>query len=266
MITNWKEQTDIITESLWVIGERDKTNGHKNVYHGNFIPQIPRQFIKRFTNEGDVVLNTFLGSGTTLIECRELNRIGFGIELQENVVTLAKEIILGKKDGLFLNTLEKFNLKIWHGDSTDKETHNFVEEELKRLNKKIKLLILHPPYFDIIKFSNSEKDLSNAESIEKFNEMLGSVVDNFLDLMDKNSHIILIIGDKYQNSQWVPLGFYGMQEILKRNELILKSIIVKNMSGNRAKLNQEQLWRYRALVGGYYIFKHEYIFLFKKIK
>jgi len=26
------------------------------------------------------------------------------------------------------------------------------------------------------------------------------------------------------------------------------------------------LWRYRALVGGFYIFKHEYIFLFKKVK
>jgi hypothetical protein len=38
------------------------------------------------------------------------------------------------------------------------------------------------------------------------------------------------------------------------------------MAGNRAKLNQEALWRYRALAGGYYIFKHEYIFLFKKIK
>jgi hypothetical protein len=45
--------------------------------------------------------------------------------------------------------------------------------------------------------------------------------------------------------------------------MTLKSIIVKNMEGNRAKLNKEGIWRYRALTSDYYIFKHEYIFIFK---
>ena len=74
-----------------------------------------------------------------------------------------------------------------------------------------------------------------------------------------------MIGDKYANSEWVPLGFYLMQEAMKNHDLKLKSILVKNMVNNRAKINQEHLWRYRALVGGFYIFKHEYILLFKKI-
>lgn len=67
-LKNWKEQTDIITDSLRIINERDKSNGHSNVYHGNFVPQIPQQFIKRFTDIGDVVVDAFCGSGTTLIE------------------------------------------------------------------------------------------------------------------------------------------------------------------------------------------------------
>ena len=54
-----------------------------------------------------------------------------------------------------------------------------------------------------------------------------------------------------------------MQEAMKRN-FSLKSVVVKDMQGNRAKQNQEQLWRYRALTGGFYIFKHEYIFIFRK--
>ena len=33
---------------------------------------------------------------------------------------------------------------------------------------------------------------------------------------------------------------------------------------NRAKRNQEHLWRYRALANGFYIFKHEYVLLFQK--
>jgi DNA modification methylase len=268
-LKNWKEETDLITDSLWIIGERDKSFGHSNVYHGNFIPQIPRQFIKRFTNEGDLVVDVFNGSGTTLIECRELKRFGIGVELQPHIVELATDIILGSKDDLMAELrpkLEDFNLKIIQGDSSSQKVHDEIAEITNKLNKKIKLLILHPPYWDIIKFSSDKEDLSNAESVEKFNEMMGKIVDNFLDLIEKNGHIVLVIADKYQNSQWVPLGFYCMQEILKRPEIILKSTIVKNMAGNRAKLNQEALWRYRALAGGYYIFKHEYIFLFKKIK
>jgi len=43
-----------------------------------------------------------------------------------------------------------------------------------------------------------------------------------------------------------------MQEVLKRN-YVLKSIIVKNFEETRAKRNQQELWRYRALAGGFYI-------------
>lgn len=55
-----------ITDSLWIIGERDRSGSHKGDYHGNFIPQIPNQLMRRFTKKGDVVLDTFLGSGATL--------------------------------------------------------------------------------------------------------------------------------------------------------------------------------------------------------
>ena len=57
---------------------------------------------------------------------------------------------------------------------------------------------------------------------------------------------------------------YGnMSEAIKRG-FLLKSVIVKNMEGNRAKRNQEKLWRLRALKGGFYIFKHEYVFILQK--
>ena len=44
----------------------------------------------------------------------------------------------------------------------------------------------------------------------------------------------------------------------------LKSIVVKNFEETSGKRAQKELWRYRALLGGFYVFKHESIFLFKK--
>ncbi|HWP43904.1 MAG TPA: hypothetical protein VNO14_11750, partial [Blastocatellia bacterium] len=74
---------------------------------------------------------------------------------------------------------------------------------------------------------------------------------------------VLVIGDMYAGSEWVPLGFRCMQEVMNRG-FSLKSIIVKDMQGNRAKRNLENIWRYRALAGGFYIFKHEYVMFFRK--
>jgi len=259
-LKNWKEYQDILTDSLWIMGERDKSGAHKGDYHGNFIPQIPNQLMRRFTKKGDVVLDTFLGSGTTLIECRRLGRSGIGIELLPNIAELAKSRI--SQQSLF--DKQGFS-HILIADSTKKATRNKVEEVLnKRKKSNIQLIIMHPPYHDIIKFSNRADDLSNAKSVKEFLKLFGDVVVNFLDLLEENHYLAVVIGDKYSNSEWIPLGFMTMQEVFNRDGLILKSIMVKNMVNNRGKLNQEHLWRYRALVGGFYIFKHEYILLFQK--
>jgi hypothetical protein len=146
------------------------------------------------------------------------------------------------------------------GDST---TFAFAEALQKVGVNTVQFLIMHPPYWDIIKFSADKRDLSNAETVEQFLTAFGKVVDNTYPVLDKGRYLAVVIGDKYAQGEWIPLGFYTMQEILKRN-YSLKSIIVKNFEETKGKMNQKELWRYRALVGGFYIFKHEYIFLFKK--
>ncbi len=259
-LKDWKEYQDILTDSLWLIGERDKSGAHKGDYHGNFIPQIPNQLMRRFTKKGDVVLDTFLGSGTTLIECKRLGRNGIGIELLPKIAVMARKRISQES---FSDT--KVFTDILVANSAKKETRQKVDKILKSRGKQnVQFIIMHPPYHDIIKFSDKPDDLSNAKSVDEFLKLFGDVVSNFLDILEKKHYLAVVIGDKYTNSEWVPLGFMVMQEVLNRDHSILKSILIKNMVNNRAKRNQEHLWRYRALVGGFYIFKHEYILLFQK--
>jgi len=255
-LNRWKEYDDILTDSLWILGKRDNSGAHNAGYWGNFIPQIPNQFLRRYTKQGEWVLDPFLGSGTTLIECKRLGRNGIGVELSPEVVALANKNIDSEEN--------KFNVRteIITADSTEL---NFKQELKKKNIESVQFLIMHPPYWDIIKFSKNSKDLSNAKSVEDFLSLFGKVVDNTYEILDKGRYFAVVIGDKYSQGEWIPLAFYTMNEVLKRG-YILKSIIIKNFEETKGKMNQKELWRYRALVGGFYIFKHEYIFLFKKVK
>ena len=74
------------------------------------------------------------------------------------------------------------------------------------------------------------------------------------------------MGDVYKNSEVIPLGFYAMNAIRQNFKVKLKGTIIKNIEGNRGKLGVNSIWKARALKSDYFIFKHEYIFVFKKIK
>lgn len=250
----WKEYADIITDSLWVLPRRDTAGAHLAWYWGNFIPQIPHQLMLRYTRKGDWVLDPFVGSGTTLIECRRLGRNGIGIELNEDVASRSREIIAQERNRHSITT------EIITGDARSIDAGRMLEGAGV---KQVQLLVMHPPYHDIISFSENGDDLSNAKTTDEFLTMFGEALDNITPVLERGRYFALVIGDKYSKGEWVPLGFYCMSEALKRS-YSLKSIVVKNFEQTRAKRDQKQLWRYRALAGGFYIFKHEYIFIFKK--
>ncbi|MBN2755419.1 MAG: site-specific DNA-methyltransferase [Candidatus Goldbacteria bacterium] len=78
-------------------------------YFGKLIPAIPRFAIKSFTVEGDLVLDPFCGSGTTLVESKMLNRNSVGIDLNPLSAIISK----AKTTGLdYEKTLKMMNIII----------------------------------------------------------------------------------------------------------------------------------------------------------
>ena len=237
-LNNWKDYSHVLTDTLWEFNSREKGNGHSYDYHGNYIPQIAQQLYERYTKKGDIVLDLFFGSGTSGIEAVNMGRRCIGVELKQEMVDYV---------------------------SASSDIGYKIQDRLEVMGReKAQFLVLHPPYDDIIKFSDKKEDLSNCETTEEFYDLFEEVARNGYDKLEKGRFAALIIGDKYAKGQYYPLSF-GCMERMNRAGFITKAIIVKNIEGNeKAKGKQANLWRYRALYGGFYIFKHEYIMIFQK--
>ena len=253
-LLRWKDYEHILTDSLWLIDRRDNSGVHTAGYWGNFVPQIPRQMMLRYTKRGEWVLDPFAGAGTTLIEAQRLARNSLGIELQANVAYQARQLVEAEPNP------HKVTSAMITGDSLTLDYATLLERHGQR---SVQLAILHPPYFDIIRFSDDPRDLSNSSTVPAFLDALGTVVDQTWKVLDPGRYLALVIGDKYAKGEWIPLGFLSMNEVVRRG-FLLKSIVVKNFEETSGKRRQKELWRYRALAAGFYVFKHEYIFVLQK--
>jgi len=258
-LSHWKDYDDVILDSLWLLGPRDKTGVHVGDYWGNFIPQIPHQVLTRFTKRGDVVVDLFSGMGTTLIECRRLGRAGLGVEIDPGVAERSLQRINAAENPYNVLTA------VLVGDSTTALMKKRVRAQLREWDATAAdCVILHPPYHDIIRFSARDGDLSGVPTEEGFLDKISLVAHNAYDLLKPAGFMTLVIGDKYVNSRLVPLGFMCMQRCIDAG-FTLKAINVKEILNNeRGKGKNNNLWKYRALVGGFYLFKHEYVMVFHK--
>lgn len=253
---HWRE-LDINVDSLWLMGPRAKGGKHTNVYHGNFAPQIPNQMIRRYTEEGDVVLDLFMGSGTTLYECENLNRNYIGFDINAEIIDFVKER---------MNDCKNIQYYIHECDVVDTGLFEAcIETDFQKLGKKkADLLLVHPPYLDIIRFTERKDDLSCISDLNMYLQKFNTAMENGLKYLKSKKYFVVVIADLYRDGEILPLGFYLMYSIKKHFKCKLKGIVVKDMVGNRSKIGLEALWRYRALKNGNYLFKHEYIFVFKK--
>ncbi|MFM8395515.1 MAG: DNA methyltransferase, partial [Acidobacteriota bacterium] len=209
-LERWKDYDDILTDSLWFFPERDRSGAHLADYHGNFIPQIPYQAMRRYTKAGDIVLDPFLGSGTTLIECRRLGRHGIGLDLKEPLTRAVRRRVSAEENPFDIKT------SILHTDSGDIDgSSRKIRRALRPLGREeVQLAILHPPYHSIIRFSDSPQDLSNCASTSEFLERFGQVVDLTTRFLERKRYLVLVIGDIYEKGTWVPLGFQCTEEVL----------------------------------------------------
>lgn len=149
-LKNWQE-LEINTDSLWIINQRDKSGKHKNIYHGNFIPQIPNQLIQRYTKKDDVILEPFMGSGTTLFECEKLNRKYIGFDINPLMLDYVNKSMENS------NFNDNFYINYCNSLDSVQVDENISNANQKISSKSVQFVLIHLLYMDIVKFTEVER-------------------------------------------------------------------------------------------------------------
>ena len=158
--TSSRKELDINVDSLWLLGPRAKGGKRENNYHGNFVPQIPEQMIRRYAKEGGIVLDMFMGSGTTLFEAETLRHPYIGFDINDEIITNVKHKMEGSNATYFIHNCDI--------TSSDKVSLCLSDDLIKLNDTGVDIIISHPPYLDIIKFTDKKEDLSNISDLNIF--------------------------------------------------------------------------------------------------
>ena len=92
--TNFKSDKNFIPDKNYPKNLIYFKTEHKNRLHPTQKPiALMEYLIKTYTNENDLILDNTMGSGTTMVACKNLNRNGIGIEKEEKYFKIAQERI-----------------------------------------------------------------------------------------------------------------------------------------------------------------------------
>lgn len=153
--SEWTE----LSKSVWndVSSARQK----KHLKHGATYPEkLCERLIKMYSKVDDVVLDPFLGTGTTVVAAIKQGRNAIGIELTDRFYTVAnesvEEVALDRQLALFDQRSKLGQYKLYKGDCCD---------VLKNIpSDKVQITITSPPYADLIHKVVEDRTLRHKNS------------------------------------------------------------------------------------------------------
>lgn len=240
------------TTTVWSFPNRGRWATHKGDFRGNFAPEIPRNLILKYSKSGETILDPMCGSGTTLIECKLLERNGIGVDINYEYVMLTRDRLSFDSDSQ--NTNNKTWQRTFVGDARNL---NLIH------NESIDLIITHPPYANIVPYSNGgvNGDLSKIGNISKYLEEMKMVALECFRVLKPNRYCCILIGDTRRHGHYVPIAFEVMQVFLNTG-FILKEDIIKHQW--QCKITP--YWLEKSIKHNFLLIMHEHIFVFRKPK
>lgn len=244
-IVKWEpEDFELEMTTHWSFPKRGDWATHDAKWRGNWSPYIPRNILLRYSEENDLVLDQFAGGGTTLVEAKLLNRNIIGVDVNETALARCREKIN------FEHSSANGKVYLYKGDA---RTLDFIKDN------SIDLICTHPPYADIIKYSEDiEADLSHLK-VKDFLIAMRDVAAESYRVLKKDKFCAVLMGDTRQKGHMIPMSFEVMK-LFQSAGFKLKELVIKEQHNCKAT----GYWKTNSVKYNFLLIAHEYLFIFRK--
>jgi len=203
----------------------------KSVHPATFPISLSKKVIELFTHKGELVLDPFVGSGTTLMAAQDTARNAVGFDLLMEYVALSKERL--HSDNLF-NSAEQIAVQ-----DDAKNIHEYLKPE------SVSLIWTSPPYANLLNRKRKNKSRRNRKNdqlgkveqysqdprdlgtmaLEQYTEAMGDIFESLLPLLKPKAHCVINVPDMWWENQRITIHVSLIQELRKRG-YELRNIII----------------------------------------
>ncbi len=203
----------------------------KKLHPATFPLSLAHQIIKLFSHQGELIVDPFVGSGTTLLAARDLNRNAIGFDLHPQYIDLCSERLLN--DNLF-NQAQQLAIQ---DDAMNIPSYLGTDS--------IKLIWTSPPYANLLnrkrknksrrerkneqfdqieQYSQNPRDLGTME-LDAYTKAMGDIFEKLLPLMKPKAHCVINVPDMWWKNQRITLHVSLVEEFRKRGFELRNTII-----------------------------------------
>lgn len=190
------------------------------------------RLVRFFTKRNDVVLDPFVGVGSTLKACAVEGRNGIGFELNPRYAELAEERLRVEVRDMF-SSLVSQDVRV--GDA--RELINALPEN------SIDFIVTSPPYWNILhkedhkaeqerknhdldtRYGDDERDLGNIHDYDEFLAELASILGACVNALKPKKHMAVIVSDFRDKSRFV-MFHADLARALEKYKLELRGLTV----------------------------------------
>jgi len=203
----------------------------KNVHPATFPISLAKKVIELFTHKGELVLDPFVGSGTTLVAAQDTDRNAVGFDLQEKYVHLCGERLAAER--------------LFH---TSRQVA--VQDDAKNISKyfdenTISLIFTSPPYANLLnrerknksrrnrnneqlgkveQYSQDPRDLGTMD-IKQYTNSIGGIFENILPFLEPKGHCVINVPDMWWENQRITIHVSLINELRQRG-YELRNVII----------------------------------------
>jgi DNA modification methylase len=236
-----------------------------------------KKLVSFFSRKGDVVLDPFLGAGSTMLTCLEAERNCIGIELFWKWATLSKKRLQKADNRAKFRVKSGHSIQLTTGDGLS--YHIFCGDSRKRLKElataSVDLIVTSPPYWNILEktgdykvrgmrrrydlptnYGSSRQNLSNIRNYAEFLEQLETIFSQCNRVLKSRKYLCVVVADFRHQSKFYPFHADLIRAIERCGPALEGITVIVN--------NRKRLYPYGMPYSYVSNIHHSYVLIFRK--